>query len=73
MCRIGPTGKFPDGELSNVDEGELQLAITPMSAANVVRIDFGVQISWIALRRKDAFELARILEEAALKLRVTEQ
>lgn len=73
MCRVGPTGKFPNGKLSDLDEGELTLAVTVMSAENAVRIDFGTSLSWLALRRAEVLELSRILKEAALKLRVTEE
>lgn len=72
MCRVGPTGEFPDGKLDDSDKGELTLAVTAMPAENVVRIDFGTALSWLALPRAEVLQLAHILKEAALKLRGTE-
>ena len=58
---LGATGKFPGGKLNDDDEGELR-TIIKTDGDNVV-IDFGKSVAWLALPKKDAIALGKILIE----------
>jgi len=63
--KLGPTGKFPDGKLSPDDEGEINLEVS--CGPGVVKLDFGIQVRWIALPPDGALELAALLAAHAGK------
>jgi hypothetical protein len=66
--RPGPTGDFPRGKLNPDDEGGLAVAVAYDPAKDVVRVDFGKGIKWIAFPPADAKRFAdMILKAAALK------
>jgi hypothetical protein len=44
---LGATGEFPQGKLTEDDEGALNCAVT--HGQGVVRIDFGKEIAWLAM------------------------
>jgi len=59
----GPTGDFPEGQLSPMDEGGLMIALS-IYAGNV-KIDFGKPIAWFAMPPVTAENFAkRILAKA---------
>ena len=58
---IGPTGKFPHGKLDPTDEGELSLAVAFDFKNNVVRVEFGKPVAWLALDPAAAIELGNLL------------
>lgn len=53
---IGPTGRFPDGQIGDDDEGELAAALG-VKRGRVV-IDFGKPVSWLSLPPAAARDLA---------------
>jgi hypothetical protein len=60
---LGPTGQFPDGKLSENDEGELLFAITIYKGTVV--INFGKPIASMGLSPEQALVLARALRRRA--------
>lgn len=58
---FGATGKFPKGQLSPDDEGELQFGIT--NSNGQVIINFGKPVAWLAFGPHQA----RLLAEGLLK------
>ena len=63
----GPTGEFPEGKLDPSDEGELGIRITLL--ADVIHVEFGTSVRWLALGADDAESLGRTLVKMAKKLR----
>lgn len=71
--RIGPTGDFPHGKLNDHDEGGLRVAISSEPDKDIVRIDFGKHIEWLAMPRHMAREFAyAILKHAGVKVEIVE-
>ena len=63
MDRIGASGRYPQGKLDDSDEGELTMAVT--RDGDVIRIDFGKPVAWLAMSAEEALGLARLLVERA--------
>lgn len=59
----GPTGEYPEGELSEDDEGELQLRVHH-AQGNVV-IEFGKSITWLALPHDEVPQFLQIIADHA--------
>lgn len=64
---LGPTGQFPEGKLTQHDEGEIKIGITTHQGK--VIIDFGTQVTWIGFTPELAEQLAQSLIEKATKAR----
>ena len=58
--KFGGTGRFPRGSLGPQDEGELQFGVSHDSKG-LVHINFGKDVSWLALPPETAINLARLL------------
>lgn len=58
--KVGATGRFPDGSMGPHDEGELQFGVAKDSQGNV-HINFGKDVSWLALPPEVAINLAKLL------------
>ena len=67
MDKVGATGRYPQGKLDESDEGELTLAVT--RTGDVIRIDFGKSIEWIAMSPEDAAGFAQLLMQHAERRR----
>ena len=68
MTKFGATGEFPQGKLDETDEGALKIGIAFDSYKNVVRIEFGKKIAWLAMEPEQAFEFAKaIMRKAGAK------
>lgn len=52
---LGKTGKFPDGKISESDDGELRFATSVING--ILIIDFGEPVAWIGLDKTQAKEL----------------
>ncbi len=63
MFKLGATGKFPEGKLTNQDEGELVMAIGITNRK--VIINFGTPTAWIGFTKEQAYELANTLRDKA--------
>lgn len=57
--RPGPTGRFPRGQITPQDEGELRLAVA--HADGVVIIDFGKPVSWLGFAPHEARQFADLV------------
>jgi len=62
-CDLGATGKFPDGQLQDDDEGELRLGVIAHNGH--VIINFGTPAAWLGLSKDDAMRLAEAIVKAA--------
>lgn len=61
---LGPTGRFPEGQMSEDDEGELRVAIGSISGA--VFIHFGDKpIKWVGFSPAQAKQIAAALVQHA--------
>lgn len=58
MIKLGATGKFPRGRLTEEDEGELQMAVAHRDG-NIV-LDFGKPVVWIGSSPKEARQIAAL-------------
>ena len=66
---LGATGDYPEGKISEEDEGGLRMAIGADLENNIVSVDFGKAIWWIGLGKEDALELAGNLQKQAAYLK----
>jgi len=57
--KLGATGNFPHGKLTEKDEGEIRFAIT--SKDGRVVIDFGQDITWLGMLPEQAINLGELL------------
>lgn len=64
--KIGSTGKFPQGKLNKDDEGELALRIGHDMVKELVIIEFGKNVSWLALDPATALQLSKTIAEKAV-------
>jgi len=69
LAAIGPTGRFPYGPLSADDEGEIAFMLSSDRETETVRLDFGKELAWVAMRPERAEELAAALLEHARRAR----
>jgi hypothetical protein len=61
--KLGPTGEFPQGRLNETDRGEVSLAVS--RDGDNVRVDFGTDLSWLAMSTETTIEFAKALLGAA--------
>lgn len=54
--KLGATGNFPRGKITEEDEGELQLAVGTLGGEVIVH--FGKPVKWIGMPPQDARQLA---------------
>lgn len=54
---LGATGNFPDGKISEDDEGELKFAV--LTRNNNVMIIFGKPVEWLDLSKDTAKQLVK--------------
>lgn len=62
---LGATGEFPNGKLTDDDEGEIAIGITTKD--DVVIIDFGKPIAWIGFSKEQAKEIGELLIKKATR------
>lgn len=63
----GPTGNYPDGKLSDDDDGEIQFGICHVERRIIMNFD--KPIKWIGFTRDQAIEVANALLKHAEKAR----
>lgn len=64
MDKLGPTGDYPHGKLSEDDEGGINVALSHHIApdgARMVRLDFGKPVAWLSLPREQAVAFALLI------------
>ena len=64
---LGATGKFPEGQLDDTDEGELRLGVAAYKGKVV--INFGKPIAWFAMTPEQADTVADMLRSKASEAR----
>ena len=63
---LGATGEFPQGKITEDDEGEIKLAV--YHRENKVIMDFGKSTAWIGFDAQQAGELASTLIKHAREI-----
>jgi hypothetical protein len=66
--KIGPTGEFPEGKLTEHDEGALNIGIAADIEKRVVHIQFGKPVAWLAMEKSYALGLADSIRKKAEEL-----
>lgn len=66
---LGATGKFPQGTISDDDEGQLRMAIGTDKINGLVRLEFGKPVTWAALPPQEAIDLANAILRHAAELK----
>jgi hypothetical protein len=60
-AKMGATGRYPYGKMSDADEGELAVALATDVRNGVVRMEFGKPVAWLALPAAHARQFAQML------------
>lgn len=60
---LGPTGQFPEGKLTDKDEGETAFRIGTVEGKVV--LEFGEPTAWVGMSPEQAMGLAKILYKRA--------
>lgn len=63
---LGPTGKYPEGKISERDEGEIAFAVGVEQGK--IALNFGKPIAFIAFTPEQAMEIARLIRNKAKRL-----
>lgn len=66
--RLGATGRYPRGKISQDDDGEIQMAVATDHQHGIVRIEFGAPTAWLGLPSVEARTLGQMLIEKANEL-----
>lgn len=66
---FGGTGRYPLGQLSPSDEGEIQFGVAADPSKNKVVINFGKLTAWIGFDAEQAEQLAESLLSKARQIR----
>ena len=66
---LGPTGQYPDGKLSEDDDGELRFALAHDPSKDIVVMSFGVPVNWLGVPAPIAEHISRGLVAHASRLR----
>lgn len=64
---FGATGSFPQGHLSDDDQGGLRMAVAYDKLNGIVRVEFGKPVAWLGLPPDNAVQLANLLLRHASK------
>ncbi len=66
ILNLGPTGKFPQGKLTEDDAGEIEFTVA--RKGDKVVMDFGTPVKWVGLTADDAREVGKALIKHAKKI-----
>lgn len=58
---VGATGSFPQGQLSDDDQGGLRMGVAYDKLNGIVRLEFGKPVAWLGLPPPQAIELGKLL------------
>lgn len=64
----GAVGSFSRPQLNNDDEGDLRVAIAADKKSNVVVMNFGKKVAWLALPKQEALSFCDIIRKRAYEL-----
>lgn len=65
QARLGATGDFPEGKLTQHDEGEIRIAVTHKDGKVVLA--FGTAVAWVGFTPKQARAVAELLRQHSYK------
>jgi len=57
----GPTGNFPEGKLDDKDKGELVVAIVWSKDYELLLIEFGTSVTFLAMKPEQARNFAQLI------------
>lgn len=63
--KIGATGKYPQGSISEDDEGEIQIVMGINRKHKTIILHFGKQVAWLGLGADEARSIAKGLLQNA--------
>lgn len=66
LLNLGATGNFPEGKLTEHDEGEIQIALHEHKGK--VIIDFGTPVKWVGLNPEQALDFGKAMVKQAKKI-----
>lgn len=61
LQNLGATGKKPDGEINQTDEGEIQIGIAAHEESGTVVMNFGKSVAWVGFTKEQAILIAKSL------------
>lgn len=59
MSQLGATGRYPEGKLTDNDEGEIQFALGTKDGKVV--LDFGKPVAWLGLLPEQAIDIGQMM------------
>ncbi len=65
---LGPTGKMPEGKVSDDDKGELALALILDKDKKLIHMHFGTPVTWFSMTPQLANDIANVLLQRAKEL-----
>lgn len=66
---LGATGRTPDGNIHDTDEGEIRFGVAHDPNKRQVILNFGKPVTWIGMPPEQAAELAETLSEHSRRCR----
>lgn len=66
---LGATGKFPEGKLTETDEGEIMMAVTSDVENRKVILNFGKPVVWVGYNAEQAIEFGALMIEHGKRIR----
>jgi len=63
--KLGATGREPDGKIDGTDAGEVLVAVGHENG--LVYINYGTEVTWVAMPPDQAIEMANVLRTNAMK------
>lgn len=64
---FGETKSFPDGKITDSDEGEIKFGVTAYGSQ--ILLNFGKPVAWLAMRADQADVLGDVLKKKAAETR----
>lgn len=53
--------QWPEGRIEGSDDGQIAFKIESDPDTEIIKLDFGKQVTWLGMGPKDAIELAQLL------------
>ena len=67
MPKLGPTGDYPEGKLNGDDEGGIAIGVAYDPEKDVVVVNFGKLVKWVAMPPANAIAFARMILSSAYR------
>ncbi|HEY0004400.1 MAG TPA: hypothetical protein VGB17_06285 [Pyrinomonadaceae bacterium] len=65
LSPFGATGRFPQGQYTPQDEGEIAFGVAADKSQGKVIVNFGKPVAWFGMDREQALALAESLKQKA--------